>query len=146
MNLQYYSLPLALDELTRKKDLSKCSLQQSVAQNLHLILTTAFGELPIDENFGCSIWDHDFDNMTTGHKNKELIRQSLLTSIQQYEKRLSNIRIDVLLGQEEIIAKINGCRIKKVIRITITGVLKSTNETFKYHDSFYIGPLSYQLT
>src|SRR3954453_19189180 len=104
MNLQYYSLPLALDELTRKKDLVKCPLEQSVAQNLHLLLTTAFGELPADEDFGCSIWDHDFDNMTNGNKNKELISQSLLASIQRYEKRLSNVRVELVLGQEEVLA------------------------------------------
>lgn len=144
MKQQFYSLPLSFAGVMQKKELPMCALQQSVAQHLHLIITTAFGELPTDENFGCSIWDHDFDNITSTHKIKEYIRQSLQDSIERYEKRLYNVRIDLLIRQEEI-TNLNGYRIKKKITITITGWLQSTSEKFVYEDSFFTGPLSYQL-
>ena len=145
MNFQYHSLPFALDKIMQQKELPKCSLQQSVAQHLHLIATTAFGELPADENFGCSIWDLDFGNLSSVNKTKESIKHSLLLSIQLYEKRLGNVRVDLLMGQEEPAVKAAGHCIKKVIHITVAGVLKSTNEAFRYHDRFYTGPLSYKL-
>lgn len=144
MKQQFYSLPLALDQLIQKKDHPKCSLQQSVAQHLHLIITTAFGELPTDENFGCSIWEHDFDNITGTHKIKEWILLSLLASIQQYEKRLNHVRIELTIRQQ-VLDNIKGCRIKKRSDVIITGTLQATNEKFSYQDTFFTGPLSYQL-
>jgi phage baseplate assembly protein W len=142
MQLEYYSLPLLLENITRKQEHAKCSLQQSVMQHLHLLLTTAYGGFPGDDQFGCSIWDHDFDNVTSAHKLKEMIRQSLLQAIQEYEKRLGNVRAEVLLRQEELTAG-SGRIVKKRIDITITGLLKLTNEPFTYRDSFFVGPLSY---
>src|SRR5690606_5273713 len=145
MKQQFYCLPFSFAGIMQKKDHPTCSLQQSVAQHLHLIITTSFGELPWDENFGCSIWEHDFDNITSAHKIKELIKESLQSSIEHYEKRLVNVRIDLLIGQEELPNSIHGARVKKKISITISGLLQSTNEKFIYEDSFFTGPLSYQL-
>ena len=127
----------------RKQELDKCTLEQSVIQHLHLIITTAFGEFPGDELFGCNIWDHDFDIVTSAHKLKELIRQSLLQSVQEQEKRLGNIRVEVVLKQEEQGVGEAGRRVNKKIDITIIAVLKLTNERFNYRDSFFVGPLSY---
>jgi phage baseplate assembly protein W len=143
MQLEYYSLPMAVENVMRKQELSKCSLEQSVMQHLHLLITTAFGEFPADEHFGCSIWDHDFDIVTSAHKLKELIRQSLLVSIQEQEKRLGNVRVEIVMKQEEIPAQDSGRRVKKKIDITIIGTLKLTNERFAYKNNFFVGPLSY---
>jgi phage baseplate assembly protein W len=145
MESNFYSLPLALDQVIQKKELSKCSLPQSVAIHLHLIMTTAFGELHADENFGCSIWEYDFNNITSRHKTKEWIIQSLISSIQQYEKRLSNVHIDLTIRQEEAESVHYNYTMKKKCLTNITGILQATNENFSYQDSFYTGPLSYQL-
>ena len=102
MQLEFYSLPLALDRVMRQHEHPKCTLQQSVIQHLHLLLTTSFGEFPGDERFGCGIWDHDFDNVTSVHKLKEIIRQSLLQTIQEHEKRLGNVRAELTIVQEEL--------------------------------------------
>lgn len=143
MQMQYYSLPMAVEKLMFKRELPKCTLQQSIVQHLHLLITTGFGEFPGDELFGCNIWEDDFDIVTSGNKLKETIRQSLFQSIQEQEKRLSNVRVEVIIKQEEInngdIAK----RIKKKIDITINAVQRLTNERFTYNDSFFVGPLSY---
>lgn len=144
MQLEYYSLPLLLDRVMNKQEHPKISLQQSVIQYLHLLTTTAFGEFPGDHDFGCSIWDYDFDNVTSAHKLKEIIRQSLLQAIQQHEKRLSNIRVELMIFQEEMQERAKaGSRVKKRIDISITGILQSTNEKLNFKDSFFIGPLSY---
>ena len=145
MNKEFYSIPLALEQIMQKKEHPKCSLQQSIAQSLHLIITTALGEWPADDNFGCSIWDHDFDNITSSHKLKEWIIESLQNSIQQYEKRLRNVQIDLVIRQEEKAGNPSGYKVKKRIIINITAFLHSTNENFTYQDSFFTAPLSYQL-
>ena len=143
MQQEYYSLPLTLDRVMNKQEHPRVSMQQSVSQHLHLLLTTAFGEFPANEDFGCGIWEFDFDNVTSAHKMKEWIRQSLLEVIARQEKRLTNIRVDVLLRQEEVSDQIAGRRIKKKIDVSITGQLGLTNERFNYRDNFFVGPLSY---
>jgi|SRR5882757_2475231 len=143
MQLEFYSLPLVVDRIMHKQEHAKCSLQQSVIQHLHLLLITAFGEFPADEGFGCGIWDHDFDNVTSAHKLKEFIRQSLLQSVQLHEPRLSNVRVEILLRQEEVSEGVDRHRVKKKIDVTIAGMLQSTNERLNYRDSFFVGPLSY---
>lgn len=85
-------MPLQADTIMRRQEHATCSLRHSVAQQLHLLITTAFGEVPADESFGCNIWEHDFDNLTSGSKMKELIRQSLLLAIELHEKGWSVFR------------------------------------------------------
>jgi len=144
MQLEYYALPLSLDRIMNMQEHPRTTLQQSVLQHLHLLTTTALGEFPADPNFGSNIWDHDFDNVTSAHKLKELIRQSLLGAIQQYEKRLSNIRVELMIIQEELMERRQGfSRVKKKIDISVTGILQSTNERINFKDSFFVGPLSY---
>ena len=120
MQLEYFSLPLALDKVMRQQEHPRSNLQQSVMQHLHLLLTTAFGEFAGDGGFGCGIWDHDFDNVTSAHKLKELIRQSLLKSIQEQEKRLGNVRVELTIVQEELPELGNAKRVKKRISILLT--------------------------
>lgn len=145
MKNHFYSLPLSLAGIMKKKDHKSCTLEQSIAQHLHLIITTAYGELPVDENFGCCIWEYDFDNITSTHKIKEYIRESLCEAIICYERRLNNVRVELEIGQEEVASQKNGCRVKKKITITVTAWLNATNEKFIYEDSILTGPLSYQL-
>jgi phage baseplate assembly protein W len=140
----FYSIPFNADLLMQQKGHPKCTLKQSIAQYLHLIITSAFGEIPADEDFGCSIWDYDFDNITSVHKLNELVKQSLTKAVQQYEKRLYNIKVELQVRQEELKDNMKGHRVKKRMDITITGLLQSTNENFIYTDSFFTGPLSYQ--
>ena len=143
MQFEYFTLPLALDDVMRKKKLKKCTPQQSVMQHLHLLLTTAYGEFPGDESFGCGIWDNDFDNVSSAHKVKEMIRQSLLQSIQAKEKRLGNVRVELTIIQEELADSGGNRNIKKRIDITVTGILQLTNERLQFRDSFFVGPFSY---
>jgi phage baseplate assembly protein W len=140
---EYYSLPLSLDMVLQKQDHPRCSLQQSVYHHIHLILTTAFGEMTNDANYGCWIWENDFDNLTSNNKIREQIKQSLLHAVQQYEPRIQNVKVDVLIKQEELLVKLNGRHVKKMLDITVSGRLTATKEPIVYNDRFFTGPLSY---
>lgn len=142
MQMEFYSLPLAVEKVMNKGEHPKCSMQQSVIQHLHLLLTTAFGGFPADERFGCGIWDNDFDNVTSAHKLREYIRETLYESISEQELRLGNVRVEIFLRQEEVAGQ-SMRNIKKKIDVTISGVLLLTNEKLSFRDSFFVGPLSY---
>ncbi len=143
MKPEYYSLPLSLDKVLQKQDLPRCSLQQSVYHHIHLILTTAFGEMGNDPHYGCSIWENDFDNLTSNNKIREQIKQSLLRAVNQYETRIKNVKVDVLIKQEEQMTRLSGRNVKKMLHVTISGVLAATKEAIVYTDQFFTGPLSY---
>jgi phage baseplate assembly protein W len=140
---EFLSLPLSFDMVLQKQDIGRCSLIQSVYQHIHLILTTTFGEMTNDSNYGCWVWENDFDNLTSNNKIREQIKQSLIKAVQQYETRIKNVRVEVLIRQEEQFTLINGKHVKKMLDVTLSAFLVSTKEPIVYKDRFFTGPLSY---
>jgi phage baseplate assembly protein W len=143
MRAKYYSFPLDTGVLMQKQEHPMCSLRQSVADHLHLIITTAFGEMQADVNYGNSIWEHDFDNLTTRVRQQEMMKESLANAIKKNEKRLDNIKVDVIVSQEELQATIKNVRIKKRLDIQVKALLAATSEEIVFRDSFFVSPLSY---
>ncbi len=143
MSVEYYQLPLKLGDLMSGKMHNKVSLSDSIKQHLHLIITTSFGEMQFDENFGCSIWDDDFDNLTSTNKLREKIKNSILYSVNKYEKRIENVRLDLQIKEAELSVKSRGTSVKKRLDLVILANICSTNLPLQYTDSFFTGPLSF---
>jgi phage baseplate assembly protein W len=143
MGIEYYQLPLKLGDLMSGKMHAKVSLSDSIKQHLHLIITTSFGEMQFDENFGCSLWDDDFDNLTAINKIREKTKNSILYSINKYETRIENIKLDLQIREAELSMIKNGKYVKKRLDLLITANICSTNLPLEYRDSFYTGPLSF---
>lgn len=122
--------------------MQRCPIRQSIAHHLHLLLTTSLGELASNEEFGCRLWDADFDNLTSRSKLKDGLVQALTDAIKKHEPRLQRIRTELQLQQEELAADTNK-RIKNRLDITITATISGTNEPITYRDHFFISPLSY---
>jgi phage baseplate assembly protein W len=144
MKQHYYSLPLRLDEVIQGQHLSVGSLEESIDQHLHLLITTSFGEIEYDKTFGCIVWETDFDNLTTVNKLRDEIKQSVAEIIQKYEPRLERIKVDVTIRQEELPARINGRHVKKRIILQVNGIVKFTRRPYSFTDRFFAGPLSYE--
>lgn len=140
---QYLTLPLELNTLSGKKQHKRCSLRQSIAQNLHLILTTSFGEMAVDPNFGSSVWESEFSNTTLNGRKKEAILQKLFESVKMYEKRIENCKVFLNIEQDKIVSSFRNDQMKRKLTIQITASLRHTNEPIVYKDSFFIAPLSY---
>ncbi|MBC3788316.1 GPW/gp25 family protein [Spirosoma utsteinense] len=137
----YYALPLRLDEVLQHRQHPTCSLPQSIAQNLYLMLTTHFAESRFDASFGCSLWDEDFSNQTNS-RWKEDIRQSIETSVAAHEKRLVQVRVRVDLVDQEIQLSRTNRRVKRRLSVWIDGLLMRTNEPFSFQRSLFLAPLS----
>jgi phage baseplate assembly protein W len=144
MKQHYYSLPLRLDEVIQGQNLSVGSLEESIDQHLHLLITTSFGEIEYDKTFGCIVWETDFDNLTTVNKLRDEIKQSVAEIIQKYEPRLEKVKVDVVIRQEELPARINGRHVKKKIILQVNGIVKFTRRPYSFTDRFFAGPLSYE--
>ncbi len=139
----YYKIPLDTAKIVKNEDLEKSNIRQSLVSYIHLIATTYFGECTFDESFGCSIWNVDFDNLTSTSKLRHGVIDSIKEGILGQEKRLEQVEIIVKIKQEEINTPGDIVRIKKRVDIRIDGVIKQTNESFSCLEQFYIAPLSY---
>ena len=143
MSFSYYHLPLRVDLLIKKEALPLCDLRQSIAHHLHLLLTTAFGELQSNEQFGTSIWEADFENVNSKGTQKETILQTINAAIAGFEKRIHQVRVDLSVHQEEMRPLRDERKMKRRMDVKVTAVVKATNEPIVYNDSFFISPLSY---
>ncbi len=143
MNSQFFTLPFNAEKIITNKEHKKCDIKESIAHFIHLINTSYFGECTFDETFGCSIWDVDFDNLTSTNRIKTLITDSLIDSLKKHEKRLTKVDVTIFIKQEEISDAKTSNIIKKKVSIKVAGKIRKTDEDFLYKEFFYIGPLSY---
>ncbi|KAA1245328.1 GPW/gp25 family protein [Aquimarina sp. RZ0] len=139
----YYKLPLDTLRIVKNKEIDSCDLKQSIVSFIHLITTSYFGECTFDESFGCSIWNVDFDNLTSTNKLRNTITESLIDSIVSQEKRLKRVNVEVTIEQEEFTNRGASNRIKKRVDIKVNGIISRTNEDFTCIERFYIAPLSF---
>ena len=130
--MTYLKMPLQLQSAVAKK-LQRCSYQESIAQHIMLLILSHHGEVIGREDFGSMIWDLEFN---------QLVKNSLIKTIEKYEKRLRNVDVNVTLLEieEENIDKVS--HIRRKAQITVTGIMDRTNEKFSFNTSLYISPLS----
>jgi phage baseplate assembly protein W len=139
MSATYYQLPLDLEGILERRQLPRCSMQDSVAQHIYLLLTTYFGESRYDADFGCQVWEQDFEAMTT-MRWKDRVQRSVEQSVDEFEPRLTQVRAQVAVMDFEL--KGVSQRIRRRLEITITAVLYRTREPFVFHASLFVAPLS----
>jgi phage baseplate assembly protein W len=140
---RYYQLPLRLDMVIAKEQHSVCALKESIEQNLQLIIGTYRGESSYSADFGCSVWDEEF-NIQLNPRWKENLADSLRKAIAIFEKRLVLTDIKTFLEEKsEWMGKDQRC-IRKSLRIDLTGVIRKTNVTVKFKNQIFISPLAQQ--
>ncbi|MBP1652540.1 MAG: hypothetical protein H6Q26_2697 [Bacteroidetes bacterium] len=142
MKQQYYKLPMDFSRILQKQDLPDVNLEESVAQHIQLLITTVLGENKDDPQYGCQLWDNDFDIRASNNEVKEQVELSIRASINRYEKRLTQSRVVAQISQEEVMG-MTSKKVKKKIRVTVTGVLARNKTDFNYSSFFYVSPLSY---
>jgi hypothetical protein len=141
MTKEFLQIPLLAGQITRKTELKRCTLYESVAAMMHLIAITHFDENKQDRTFGNELWDYDFETIDNMQALKEKLTESLRMTIISHEKRLTDVKVDI--GFEQVLTTVYNRKVKQKIEITIEGTLRKTNETFSHREEFYIGPLSY---
>jgi len=140
----YLKLPLNFADLLAKRELTTCDLEYSIAQNLFLILITAFGECRFDSSFGCELWDLDFELIYNPNMWKERVQKSMQAAVERHEKRLLDPRVDLDIGEEELDLGVwDGKRLKQRLAINISGKLTTTNQPYYFSKNLFLSPISY---
>lgn len=135
--------PFRFSNILSHQNLDKASLGQSIAKNIELIIFTRKGEHRFNPNFGCEIWDLDFELMVSEGLWEEMLRKSLTNSIAEYEKRIVNVEVDVKITEVEKFFSVRKvAEIKKKVNVYVEGRMRYTNERFSFSKSLFLSPLS----
>lgn len=139
----FLNIPISVRDLTGKSEAKRISAKNSIHNMIHLIVTTAYGEMRQNPMFGCDIWRFDFENIYNLTTFREEMRKSLQSTISANEKRLVNVVVDLQIEQIDITSKVKNRRVKTRISMIVNGTIEKTNEPFTHQEVFFIGPLSY---
>lgn len=133
--------PAAL--LNERSNIKTCSMAESIAQNLMLLITSRKQENRFDPDFGNDVWEFEFDNAVTIVQWESLFIESLKRQIQNYEPRLTQPKIDVHIQHvEHTYSTKKFSEIKKRAKIAINGKLRDTGERYSFATELFIGPMS----
>ena len=116
----FYNLPINFSKLKEKnQELPTCNLNKSIAQNIFLMITSNINS-----------W-------------KDNVQKSILQTLLFHELRLTEIRVDIEVNEEEItIEHKNVVAIKKRLEIWVNAITKKTGEPFVFNTKLFISPLS----
>ncbi|MGN8070337.1 GPW/gp25 family protein [Mucilaginibacter sp. 22184] len=138
-----YFKPLRFQNISLGRDMQTQDLGASISQYIELIIFTRYGEHRYNPEFGCEIWDMDFELIQSETLWEEKLRQSLLKSIKKFEKRIYDIDIDVHISEiNKFYPLRNVSEIKKQVQIIIKGKLNKTGEYYTFCTSLFLSPLS----
>ncbi len=138
----YYKLPLSTSRILQNKEAETCTLEQSIFQFTHLLMTSYFGEYDYDESFGCEIWELDFNNLYSTKKLCHTISESLKKNLLVHEKRIRSVDITTNIVQDEFVGNNTHNRVKKRVDIKLVCRKTQTNETFTFNQCFYLAPFA----
>ncbi len=144
MSTKLYQMPLRFDMLMeRNRELPSCNLGTSIAQNIFLIISSKYNEHRFDPEYGCEIWERDFELITNTLKWQEQVSASIQNSLTRYEPRLERLEVDTVITEQPYLNATTGVRsIKKKIIVNVKGIMKATGEPFFYAPQLYISPIS----
>lgn len=144
MDTNCYKLPLRFSALFDENGghLERCTELQSVDQHLEMLLTTCPGEHRFDENYGCRIWELDFELVASGNKWKEQFTSYVRETVLLYERRLTDIRIQVDLREVARQEISDNLMVRKRVDIRINATLISNGQQCMFGYKLYLGPLS----
>jgi phage baseplate assembly protein W len=123
-----------------QSDVSELSLVDSIGNNCTLIITTRYNAHRFDREFGCIIWDKDFEILTNNIMLEEEVQNSIRESLVKYEKRLERINVTTTYS-EDIVRKEKTRIFRKTITINIQAVIIATGQNFHYKKSIYLSPI-----
>ncbi len=141
--MDYLKLPLDFSSILNGKPLARCSVEESIAQNIMLLITSHNEEIIGKESFGSKIWDLEFNQLVKISEWEEQVRESLVQSITAHEKRLKDIEVEVLLSEiDDDFHHNRNSHIRRKAQISVHGKIRSNDIPFRFRTLLYISPLS----
>ena len=138
--MKYLKYPVNFTSLLRGSQENFCKIEESIAYNIMMIITTSFGEIPETPSYGSIIWDLEFNQHIKKRDWEDLVRKSLLKSITEFEKRLSLSEVSIVL--EEVDDKELSSSIRRKANIVVKGSIIESLIPYSFHTKLNISPIS----
>ncbi|BFM45659.1 GPW/gp25 family protein [Flavobacterium sp. CFS9] len=138
--MKYLKYPVNFKSLVRGSQDNFCKIEESIAYNIMMIITTSFGEIPEIPNYGSVIWDLEFNQHIKKRDWEDLVRKSLLKSIAEFERRLTLSEVTISL--DEIDNTELGSSIRRKANIVVKGDIIESLMPFSFHTKLNISPIS----
>ena len=129
-NLQnYYNKSIVIDQDIQKTfvfelgDLKSLTNYDAIVQSVRNILNTRKGELVGLNDFGCSLYDFLFEQLSAG--NVEALRSTLISEIQRFENR-----IEIVDFLYELNNPIGSLKLDMIFRVKNLGANEFFREQF----------------
>lgn len=143
MSGNFLSKPLRFNNIFTGADFQSTDVGKSISNHIELIIFTRFGEHRHQRDFGCEIWDLDFELIVSESIWEEKFRKSLLKSITDYELRIYNTEVEVRITEVENVYPLRKItEIKKKVDITVKSLIKNTGEKYFFNTALFLSPLS----
>ena len=101
-------------------------LKDSIARNIHLLITTQLEENNQDYTYGSQFWDHDYDIHMTNAIRREMIITTLKNQLLRYEKRITKPVVEVNVIQREYRLS-NNIQLRRRVEIVVKANLSRIN-------------------
>jgi len=138
--MKYLKYPVNFKSLLKGSRNNFCKIEESIAYNIMMIITTSFGEIPETPSYGTVIWDLEFNQHIKKRDWEDLVRKSLYESITQFEKRL--LLSEITISLDEIDDKELSSSIRRKANIIVKGSIIESQVPFNFHTKLNISPIS----
>lgn len=138
---EYLKLPLDLSQGLGGK-LDRCSQEESIAQQIMLLIVSRQGELIGKESYGSIIWELEFHQTIKFKDWEEIVRDSLQQAIVEHEKRLKKIVVQVRLSEADEEIQRQQPHLRRQAIINVSAVIDATDLPFHFETIVYASPLS----
>jgi phage baseplate assembly protein W len=138
-NDKCYQIPLCFG----MDDFPTCSELESIDQNIGLILTTCPGEHKFNSEFGCGIWEMDFERVVSRKRWEDRFTGHILQAVHRFEKRLKNLTVAIHVMEtvrEDLVTHTTA--IKEKVSVQINGKLVSNDTNCGFSYVLFLGPLT----
>lgn len=141
---KYYTMPFNPASLfSDTGTVQSCSLAESIAQNIMLLITTRKGENRYDDDYGNAVWGLEFDNAATNVLWEETFIRSLGELIAVHEPRITHAVIKAHTTFVEHTYKTKSfTEVKKKATIAINARLLESGELFSFSTEIFLSPMS----
>lgn len=139
-----YKMPFDPERLMSEDGaVEMCSMGESIAHNIMLLITTKKRENRFDHEYGNAVWDLEFENGVTTVEWENLFVKSLKEQIEKYERRIYAPRIEVrVVYVEHTYDTRKYTEIKKKAKIAINAKMTDTGELFSFATELFLSPMS----
>ena len=139
-HMSYLKIPIDIKSAVSGK-LERCSYEESIAQQIMLLIVSRYGEVVGKENYGSVIWELEFSQLVKISDWENKVQESLLQAITTYEERLKDISVSVALSEIDDENK-KETHVRRKAQIAVRGKIISTDQPFYFSTLVYISPLS----